>query len=136
MGNRMGRRHPGDLHQHESGGVCGQATSPRGGTRRTTFLPFVHLFIYEFKDNGTELYGVQSSNPMTPKLALNGGRHRVGGRHKLRLPGRSFISCVRVVRFVGQGTDAPAVLCRRAAQRNVFEPRVESSCRAVGALLF
>lgn len=29
-----------------------------------------HSFIYEFKDNGTELYGVESSNPMTPKLAL------------------------------------------------------------------
>jgi hypothetical protein len=29
-----------------------------------------HSFIYEFKDNGTEHYGIQSSNPMTPKLAF------------------------------------------------------------------
>jgi hypothetical protein len=29
-----------------------------------------HSFIYEFKDNGTELYGVVSSNPMQPKVAF------------------------------------------------------------------
>jgi hypothetical protein len=33
-------------------------------------LGIQHSFIYEFKDNGTELYGIQSSNPMTPKLAF------------------------------------------------------------------
>ncbi|MBV9877337.1 MAG: hypothetical protein JO025_21590 [Verrucomicrobia bacterium] len=27
-----------------------------------------HTFIYEFQDNGTELYGVASSNPTTPKI--------------------------------------------------------------------
>jgi hypothetical protein len=27
-----------------------------------------HTFIYEFQDNGTELYGVASSNPTTPKV--------------------------------------------------------------------
>jgi hypothetical protein len=29
-----------------------------------------HSFIYEFKDNATELYGVESSSPMTPKAAV------------------------------------------------------------------
>jgi hypothetical protein len=28
-----------------------------------------HSFIYEFQDNGTELYGVDSANPTTPKVA-------------------------------------------------------------------
>jgi hypothetical protein len=29
-----------------------------------------HSFIYEFEDNGPELYGVDSSNPTTPKIAF------------------------------------------------------------------
>jgi hypothetical protein len=29
-----------------------------------------HTFIYEFQDNGSELYGVDSSNPTTPKTAF------------------------------------------------------------------
>jgi hypothetical protein len=29
-----------------------------------------HSFIYEFQDNGTELYGVASSNPTTPKVSF------------------------------------------------------------------
>jgi hypothetical protein len=29
-----------------------------------------HSFIYEFEDNGSELYGVDSSNPTTPKIAF------------------------------------------------------------------
>jgi hypothetical protein len=29
-----------------------------------------HSFIYEFQDNGPELYGVASSNPTTPKIAF------------------------------------------------------------------
>src|SRR5258708_32117882 len=29
-----------------------------------------HSFIYEFQDNGPELYGVDSSNPTTPKVAF------------------------------------------------------------------
>jgi hypothetical protein len=29
-----------------------------------------HTFIYEFQDNGTELYGINSSNPTTPKAAF------------------------------------------------------------------
>jgi hypothetical protein len=33
-------------------------------------LGIEHAFIYEFEDNGSELYGVDSSNPTTPKAAF------------------------------------------------------------------
>jgi hypothetical protein len=33
-------------------------------------LGIEHTFIYEFQDNGSELYGVDSSNPTTPKPAF------------------------------------------------------------------
>ena len=33
-------------------------------------LAVAHSFIYEFQDNGPELYGVDSSNPTTPKIAF------------------------------------------------------------------
>src|SRR5258708_20164980 len=49
-----------------------------------------HSFIYEFQDNGPELYGVDSSNPTTPKVAFYVVQRIISGLAGVRA-GRTFV---------------------------------------------
>src|SRR5258708_19463571 len=50
-----------------------------------------HSFIYEFQDNGPELYGVDSSNPTTPKVAFYVVQRIISGLAGVR-GGSSFVT--------------------------------------------
>jgi hypothetical protein len=75
-----------------------------------------HSFIYEFQDNGTELYGVASSNPTTPKVAYYVVQRIISSLAGVQ-GGRSFVTINSVAN--GDFTDVKAFAYQGSINKTV-----------------
>jgi hypothetical protein len=95
-----------------------------------------HSFIYEFQDNGTELYGVDYANPTTPKVAYYVVQRIIstlsgvyGGTSAVTVNSVANGDLVDVEAFAYQGSTSKTVVSFWFGNHDPRTPPVSSKCK-------